>query len=293
MLDPERMYQLAHAAAWTEGLRLVHQHPEAAASDPPVRQAVQTFADAFFASLDDTLRTADEAEALEKWLLLHHGGFWTLAPDRFEQSVAALVRWHRQHNRRNAARQAARFAPELPVCADVLAEDVPDAPAFPRRVLDHPLAEAIEVSANQPAPGVDHATGLFRSPQEEAFFHALREAFPTFAPYPNVALSSLIDFEALRGDLSASERAFFFKGIVDCVLFDPHAGYRPVYFFELDSTHHDAPTQQQNDHYKDRILALAGHRLYRIRPQVRGIGQPDFVQLLRAAIDPRPVTIHS
>ena len=292
MLDPERMYQLAQAEAWTEGLRLVHQHPEEAASDPPVRQAVQTFEDAFFAAMDEAVRTEEEAESLEKWLLLSSGGFWSLTSERFEQSVDALVRWHVQRDQPNAARQVARFAPGLPVCAEVLASDDADEPTFRRTVLDHPQAERIEVSVNQPAPGVDHATGLFRSPQEEAFFRALREAFPTYTPYPNVALSSLIDFEAIRDKLSASERAFFFKGIVDCVLFDQHADYRPVYFFELDSTHHDDPDRQLNDRYKDRILAIAGHRLYRIRPQARGIEQSDFVQLLRAVIEPRPVTAH-
>lgn len=286
------MYQLAQAEAWTEGLRLVHQHPEEAASDPPVRQAVQTFADAFFASLDEAIHTAEEADCLEKWLLLHHGGFWTLDSARFEQSVAALVEWHVQSDALNAARQAARFAPEVPVCAAVLADYDVDEPAFQRTVLDHPQAERIEVSVNQSAPGVDHAASLFRSPQENAFFRALREAFPTYTPYPNVALSSLLDFDALRDDLSASERAFFFKGIVDCVLFDPQVDYRPVYFFELDSAHHDDPSQQQNDRYKDRILARAGQRLYRIRPQAGGIAQSDFVQLLRSIIDPRPVTAH-
>jgi hypothetical protein len=112
-----------------------------------------------------------------------------------------------------------------------------------------------------------------------------------YTPYPNVALSSLIDYEAIRDQLSADERTFFFKGIVDCVIFDQHEQYRPIYFFELDSAHHDAPDRRENDRRKDRIVSCAGHRLYRIRPQAPDVTQRDFAALLRTVTRRAPVSI--
>ena len=140
------------------------------------------------------------------------------------------------------------------------------------------------MSVTTPATAVTHSLSLFKSDQEATFFHAVRIVFQTYTPYPNVALSSLIDFEAIRHRLSSEERDYFFKSIVDCVLFDPHDDYRPVYFFELDSGHHDAPDQQAKDACKDRIVAAAGHRLYRIRPQVHPVTTDDFMATLRGVL---------
>jgi hypothetical protein len=150
--------------------------------------------------------------------------------------------------------------------------------------VDHPAQNRVHVSVTTPATAATHSLSLFKSAQEAAFFHALRTVFQTYTPYPNVALSSLIDFEAIRPRLAPKERDYFFKGIVDCVLFDPHDDYRPVHFFELDSAHHDDPDQQEKDGYKDRIIAAAGHRLYRVRPQVHPVTTDDFVATLRGVL---------
>jgi len=150
--------------------------------------------------------------------------------------------------------------------------------------VDHPERDRVQVTVTTPATEATHSLSLFKSAQEAAFFHALRTVFQTYTPYPNVALSSLIDFEAIRHRLAPEERDYFFKGIVDCVLFDPHDDYRPVHFFELDSGHHDAPDQQAKDAVKDRIIAAAGHRLYRVRPQVHPVTTDDFVATLRGVL---------
>jgi hypothetical protein len=153
-----------------------------------------------------------------------------------------------------------------------------------RAEVDHPERDRVRVTVTTPATVVTHSLSLFKSSQEAAFFHALRTVFQMYTPYPNVALSSLIDFDAIRDRLSAEERDYFFKGIVDCVLFDPHDDYRPIHFFELDSSHHDDPDQQEKDAYKDRIIAAAGHRLYRVRPQVCPVTTDDFVATLRGVL---------
>ncbi len=288
MLDPERIYRYAQDGDWAEGLALVHQHPEAVMRDAVARQAVATLEDAFFTALNGSVDETSTANALEKWLLLHSGGFHRLPEARFERVVQRLVEWHRSRNEAQAAQQVARFAPDLAACEAVLkggrAGDEDEMDRVVRRQLEHDQPERIRLTVNDPASEVDHRVSLFKSAQEEAFFRAARAAFPMYTPYPNVALSSLIDYEAIRDQLSADERTFFFKGIVDCVIFDQHEQYRPLYFFELDSAHHDAPERRANDCRKDRILSCAGHRLYRIRPRGAGVTQADFERLLRSVV---------
>jgi hypothetical protein len=63
---------------------------------------------------------------------------------------------------------------------------------------------------------------------------AVRENFQMFVVYPNVSLSCLIEFDKIKSNLSQEERNFFFRGIVDCVVFDQHESYKPIKFFELD-----------------------------------------------------------
>jgi hypothetical protein len=147
--------------------------------------------------------------------------------------------------------------------------------------IDHPLGDAVDVRATQPQTEADRSISLFRSPLEQAFHRAVREVFPTHTPIPNVALKAIVDAQALKPYLSGAERSFLHTALVDCVLVDPHDDHRPVAFFELDSTHHDAPDRRTNDAHKDRILACAGHRLYRLRPRAL-VESIDFVRVLRA-----------
>lgn len=288
MLDHERIYQLTHAQDWPALLALIHAHPQAAAQDDLVQRALATFEQAFFADLEDGALDAEEAEVLERFILLHSGGIYRLDDDRFAMLVVRLVEWHLDAGHERTARQYARFCPDREPCASLVAALESDSARValePRRVeVDHPARDRVHVSVTSPATEATHRLSLFKSDQEAAFFYAVRTVFQTYTPYPNVALSSLIDFEAIRDYLSEAERAYFFKGIVDCVLFDPHDDYRPVHFFELDSGHHDAPDRQAKDALKDRIIAAAGHRLYRVRPRTTPVTTDDFVATLRGVL---------
>lgn len=73
-----------------------------------------------------------------------------------------------------------------------------------------------------------------------------------------------MDYPAIKDQLSEQAKSYFFRGIVDSVLFDMGAGYVPVYFIELDSRFHDDP--QVNDQLKDAIFRAANTKLIRIRP---------------------------
>lgn len=148
----------------------------------------------------------------------------------------------------------------------------------------HQQEDSIVVTHQNSIQNVDLTINLFKSNQEIEFFAALAGVFSTYQIYPNVALSCLLDFEALKSILNRDERDFFFRGVVDCVVFDQAEGYKPVYFFELDSRFHDNDKQKVNDHYKDEILRKAGVKLYRIRKRNRYVGDREFITMIRDLI---------
>lgn len=276
-VDQEIVYHLLLDERWSELLDLVHRNREAVGADPLLSHAVGVFVDAFFRRLGDAKARAMKKE-LETLFLLHSGRYYRLDADRFEVVVEQLVRLH--DDRPDAAVGYARHCPQNPVCAAVL--DRQDL----RENVEHALDHRIRLDETRPRGDADLTIGLFRSQQEEAFFMAVREVFASYFPYPNVALSCLLDFESLRPLLSAAERTFFFHGVVDCVVFDQQAGYRPRYFFELDSPHHDTDRGREKDAMKDRILSAAGKKLLRIRMKDRHVGRAEFVRMLQDVVRP-------
>ena len=277
--DPERLYRAAFAEAWDDGLGWLHRHGAAANLDERLGQAARTFTDALLAAS----RTSALGGPLETLFLLHNGRLYRLSEAQFERVVEGLVLLHA--DRPEAALGYARFCPGNAHCADVIGRH--GAPARQpvtsetgHAVTRTQLWTACPARDAEPSP-LDATRPLFRSRQEEDFFMAVRDVFAAYLAYPNVALSQLVDFEKVREALSERERAFFFRGLIDCVVFDQHRSYRPVYFFELDSPFHDGAAQQDRDRMKDRILALAGQRLYRIRRTSAAPGRAGFVALLR------------
>ncbi|MNN74432.1 hypothetical protein D3C81_1906310 [compost metagenome] len=91
-----------------------------------------------------------------------------------------------------------------------------------------------------------------------------------------------MDYQAIKDQLSEQAKSYFFKGIVDSVLFDVGAGYVPVYFIELDSSFHDDPQAQVNDQLKDAIFRAANTKLIRIRPlDAKASSVEEFERLVR------------
>lgn len=273
-VDHETVYRLLLEERWSELLDVVHGNRHAVEQDPLLKHALDVFARTFVERLSEE-ETAPLKADLEKLFLLHAGGFHRLEDAHFEQIVVALVELHA--DRPEASVGYARHCPDHPVCASVLARhDI-------RREVDHEQSDRIGLQAVHPADDVDHRISLFKSGREVDFFMAVREVFATYLVYPNVAISSLLDFDGVRDALSSEERQYFFRGVVDCVVFDQHAEYRPIYFFEIDSSLHDVEVRRARDAMKDRILSAAGQRLHRVRPRGRSAGRAEFIRLLREA----------
>lgn len=263
--DVERLYRHIQAQAWTLALELLYRHRSALAIDPLWRHAATVLVQ----ELHPHLCEVSEA-VLEQLFLLHTGRLYVLPEAFFADVVVELVRRHA--HRPEVAQRYARWCPTHPECARLLATQ-PSEMAWEdwdgfavQRYL--PKQRAMPPS-------------LFRSQQEFVFFQAVRETFPTYLVYPNVALSCLIDYERLTDHLSAAERPYVFQALVDCAVFDPDDAYRPRYCFELDSPLHATPERAHRDALKARVLQQAGLPLYRIRPPAGSIHRDAFVALLR------------
>ena len=276
-INYEQIYQLTLRKQWVELLELVYQCSKAASSDELVMRAVQTFEDEFFSELDKGVVKDNIETILLNLFLLDKGRTYKLSEERSVRVVVELVNFYKRQGLPNKAYDYAQFYPLNEVCAEIIRLHQKSLP----KVVQHSQSNQIKVTENRSIANVDHTTSLFKSRQEVDFFMALREIFQMFVVYPNVALSCLIDFDKIKDSLSLEEKSFFFKGIIDCVVFDQHNSYKPINFFELDSHYHDRHDQKLKDSYKDNILTLAGQRLYRIRKTSGNQGRAEFMKLIR------------
>lgn len=122
---------------------------------------------------------------------------------------------------------------------------------------------------------------LCASSQEREFLKAVRQYFPSLRAYPNLPLRNFIDLAALDRFADEQMRRFCWSSQVDALLCtedeDPIAG------IELDSMHHDDPTAMERDAMKDKLFAIAGVPLVRIRSgDTSNVRAEDFYELLLA-----------
>ncbi|EQB2605059.1 DUF2726 domain-containing protein [Aeromonas salmonicida] len=113
---------------------------------------------------------------------------------------------------------------------------------------------------------VDWLQPLFKSKLESEFYQALKNVFPTYFIYPNVALSNIFEFDKIQEHLEVNSKNYFFKAIIDFVVYDPTDNHTPKYFFEVDSAYHDTDKAKLNDELKNGIFSIANIELFRIRP---------------------------
>src|SRR5262249_24300521 len=257
-IDYEEIYKFTFHKNWAALLELVHKHAKEASSDEMVKSAVKTFENEFFAQLEAGSNSQDNEPDFQKLFTLHVGRIYQLRLERFKRVVIELVKTYQKTGQTYLAYDGAKFYPEHELCAAIIKEYEVSLPKF----VEHSQSSQIKVTQNTVVTYINHTISLFKSQQEVEFFMAVRNSFQMFTVYPNAALSCIINFEGIKDNLSSEERDFFFRGIVDCVVFDHHDEYKPLHFFELDSDFHYSEPQRQRDRYKNKILSLAGQKLY-------------------------------
>lgn len=152
--------------------------------------------------------------------------------------------------------------------------------------INHSNSSNIKISMNSNLKTERNIINLFKSKQEYEFFYAISDKYPNYFTYPNVALSCIINFDEIKNELDSNESNYFFKAIIDCVVFkSDNNNFEPMYFFELDSIFHDDEKQIKKDKIKDKILSLAGVNLFRIRAKSsKNLERNDFKQLIDEVI---------
>ena len=279
--DHEAIYRLLAEQDWPQLLSFIWENQHLVTSDEIIRHAISTCETVFFSELGKEQDKERLLSTLETFYVLHVHKKYHLSDDNFELLIVELVNIWREKDLQQAYSRA-KQCPENETCQALIQQyEI----SLPKHVA-HSQADTIQVIENKDISTVDGRCTLFKARQEKDFFDAVRDAFPHFTVYPNVALSSIIDFDLITAQLSSTERSYFFKATIDCVVFDyHHEMYLPVFFFELDSSYHDTPEQKQKDEYKDRILAAAGQKLYRIRRSDERQDRGDFARLIRDLIE--------
>lgn len=275
-LNQEEIYQLLAKEEWATLLSFVWQNPSLIDSDPITQHAISTCEFVFFHSLEGEEYKEKHMRTLETFYILHNERKHQLSEEKFRIIVVELVKLWRGKDLTQAYTRAKQL-PNDDLCKEVIKEYKD---SIPKQVL-HSQSQVIQVTENKNISRIDARRSLFKSRQEKEFFDAVRETFVMFTVYPNVALSSIIEFNSIKDALTSPEKDFYFKGIVDCVVFDHQELYQPKFFYELDSIYHDNPEQKQKDNYKDNIFSAAGQKLYRIRRIGESQNKGDFIKLIR------------
>lgn len=259
MVDREALFHMLARKEWDEIAKVMHRNVKLIGSDPVFQQAVRLFESEFF-SETASLSTAERLKMYEYPGLIIELGKHAFSIEFVGRFIDEKLNIYRSENSDKLLSFAASHQ-ERPLAREMLAElnsNKPEAIADARR-------ENVSIRSTATSNGKPRTTNLFKSKQEQSFFEAVREAFPTYHPYPNVAVSCVIEFDAIKDQLNQLQREYFFRSIVDCVVFDTRNGYEPKFFIELDSAFHNTKKAVENDQMKDAIFELANAKLIRIR----------------------------
>jgi Protein of unknown function (DUF2726) len=281
-MDREAVLQAVLQENWEPVITWLYKNRADIQRDALLKYAADIFTAEFFGKLPTyALERPDITTHLATLLALHRGRLYSFELPYYKLLIVQIAS-RNQHDRDMAYQFASEF-PEEEACRSIIAEYERLRP----RQMAHSQSHTIRVTQQPDAvqvPTQDYRINLFKSHQEKQFFQALKNTFPSHHAYPNVAISCLLDWNTLRGELTAAEKDLFFKGIVDFVVFDQAQDFFPLYFFELDSPWHDTEKAQRNDPLKDSIFAKAGIPLFRIRKADQQVSENEFTMLIREMI---------
>lgn len=276
MINQEELYQAIHNENWSFLVTTLHKNKNDISSDSLLKLATETF---IFEFLSKVNNYPDNHEGtilnLEMLWIIDQGKYYKLKESDHKKLVCQIVR--RKRNKLGEAYNYAKFYPEEVICKSVIEEYEKVAP----KVVEHTQTHRISVTERKEVANVDYTTNLFKSVQETEFFYALKRTYDSYQIYPNVAISCLLNLQLLEDELTYEEKDYYFKGIVDFVVFDQAEGFKPIHFFELDSVFHDTDQRKKKDSLKDSIFSKAGVNIIRIRKQDKSVNEQEFIKLIR------------
>lgn len=259
MVDAEKLFQQLATKDWDNLSETLLEHKNSIHKDPYLCRVAQLFESEFFDHIK-ALSANEKLTKLRHISLIIESNRSSFAKDFVDRAIDEKLQALKEAGDKGLASYASTYF-DRPLAEKLLKELRRDSP--------EKLAEARQFATRIEAATVQKSSAktvrLFKSPQEQNFFHALREAFPHYLPYPNVAMSCVVDLNAIREALTYEEMEYFFKAVIDFVLYDPMSGHEPLHFFELDSKFHESEKAKRNDTLKNSIFNAAGIKLIRIR----------------------------
>ena len=259
MLDREALFQMLARKEWNEIAKVMYKNSKLLGSDPIIQQAIRLFESEFF-SETECLDPREKLRVYEYPGLIIDIRKHAFSESFVERFIDEKLKLLRAINSDSLLSYAASHQ-ERPLAREIIQYIQTKAP----EIIADARRENVSIKSTHTTNSKSKTINLFKSKQEQNFFEAVREAFPTYHPYPNVSVSCILDFDAVKAQLSQPERDYFFRAIVDCVVFDTKDGYEPKFFIELDSNLHDKARAKENDRMKDAIFNAANVKLIRIR----------------------------
>ncbi len=280
MIDHEEIFQAVKGQNWNYLIGILHKNKNEILSDLLLTKAAQTFVTEFLSQVDSyPIDRIDITENLETLWTLDKGDFYKLSLYDLQFVTCQIVKRKWETNLGEAYNYANLYPSET-ICKIVIETYEKESP----KNIEHSQSDIISVTERKEFANVDYTINLFKSGQEKQFYDALKNTFPTFQIYPNVAISCLLNWILLKSSLIEEESKYFFSGIIDVVIFDQVEGFKPIYFFELDSSFHDDTESQRKDKIKDSIFAHAGVKITRIRKKDPNVNVEEFIKLIRELI---------
>jgi hypothetical protein len=277
VLDPEILFGLLQERKWDEFLGFLRSHKDEINKNPIALQALFHFHQQFEMDLDgeSTCTIGD----LKMVFLFDIANYYKFPEEMFIKSMTKYLLLTKEDSLKSAYGLACQLK-NVPLSKEIINDYEKTQPVM----LRHRQESRVNASYNQIEAVIGSTIPLFKSKQESEFFKAVVACFPNYQTYPNVAVSCLVDFDSIKSEITGQQRDYFFKSIVDCVVFDVRT-YMPKYFFEIDSVYHDAPAQKEKDATKDRFFSLCGEKLYRIRSSGGAITAKEFEDLIHDVVE--------
>lgn len=276
VINQEEIYNLLKTENWKELIDIFYERKDLIKNDTLLTQSLETTLTVITQKAIEFEDNPNFVDNLESILLLGAGKWITLKEKQKEAITLAIINAKKEDNI-SYCYQYAKSYPQNDMCKKLIAEFEKDLP----KEFNHSQGNNLSVTENpEIEQEVDYRKSLFNSIQEVEFYLALKRVFDTYQIYPNIGLSSILDFESVKDKLTSEERSFFFKSSVDFVVLEPFRNYFPIYFFEIDSVWHDTEEQKRRDKMKDKIFSSCGQKLYRIRKIDNSIDEKEFEKLI-------------
>jgi len=275
MINQEDIYKSLQQQNWDYLIEIFHKKKDLIKSEPILLHSLKIVLNEITTKAQELNIEEGFIKNIERILLLDVMGNIKLEDNQKEAIVVALVNAKKENI--NYAYNRAKDYPNNPICKNIIVEFEKNSP----KITQHTQINLVKVIENNDInERNDFRKSLFKSPQETEFYFALKRVFDTYLVYPNIAISSILNFESIKDELDSLEKKFFFETSIDFAVFEPFKDYIPIHFFEIDSEYHDSVEQKTKDSIKDKIFSISGQKLYRIRKINKKIDEIEFEKLV-------------